>query len=152
MPMSFDEIVKLGLAKEKKSEAFYRQWADCMKCPEDIWSRAKVLLLSLASEEQKHQEVFAKIKAADLSMSGEGSLAMNPESYKVSADITNDAKTKEVISMAIVREEASMRFYRDLAELGGDMRGVFANLAEQEKRHKERLENFLNEHVLLDYE
>ena len=152
MPMSFDDIVKLGLTKEKNAEKFYRQWADCLKTPDKLWSRAKVLLLSLAAEEQKHQEVFAKIKAADLNLSGEDSSEMNPESYTFAVDIPSDAKTKEVVETAIAREEEAIRFYSDLAKLGGNMRGVFANLAEQEKKHKERLADFLKEHVLLNYE
>lgn len=151
MPMSFDEIAELGLAKEKSAEEFYRRWADCQKCPEKLWSRAKVLLLSLAGEEQKHQEIFAKLKAADLSMNGKDDTAeLNGEDYISVSDIPSDAKTKEVIKTAIAREEAAVRFYSDLAELGGNTRGVFSNLAEQESKHKERLENFLKEHVLMD--
>ena len=69
MAMSFDDIVKLGLAKEKNAEEFYRQWASCLRTPDKLWSRAKVLLLSLAGEEQRHQEIFAKLKAANLSVS-----------------------------------------------------------------------------------
>ena len=70
MPMSFEDIVELGLAKEKNAEEFYRQWASCLKGPDKLWSQAKVLLLSLAVDEQKHQEIFAKLKAADLNLSG----------------------------------------------------------------------------------
>ena len=77
---------------------------------------------------------------------------MNPESYTFSADIPSDAKTKEVVETAIAREEEATRFYSDLAKLGGNMRGVFANLAEQEKKHKERLADFLKEHVLMNHE
>ena len=71
MAMSFEDIVQLDLAKEKNAEEFYRCWAGCLRSPEKLWSRAKVLLVSLAAEEQKHQEIFAKLKAADLNLSGE---------------------------------------------------------------------------------
>ena len=57
---------------------------------------------------------------------------------------------REEIETAIAREESAIRFYNDLAKLGSNMRGVFTNLAEQEKKHKERLETFLKEHILLD--
>ena len=149
MPMSFADIVKLGLGKEKNAEDFYRRWASCLKAPEKLWSRAKVLLLSLATEEEKHQKIFEKLKAADLSLNGEGSdTELNAENYTSPEDIPSDAKTKEVIAAAIRREDQAIRFYSDLAKLGGNMRGIFSNLAQQEKKHKERLEAFLKEHVL----
>lgn len=153
MAMSFADIVKFGLAKEKNAEEFYRCWANCLRDPDKLWSRAKVLLLSLATEEQKHQEIFEKINAADLNLSGKkDDSELNVENYALGKNLPNDAKTKDVIETAIGREDSSIRFYGDLADLGGNMRGVFANLAEQEKKHKERLETFLKEHVLLALE
>ena len=149
MPMSFEDIVKLGLAKEKDAEEFYRQWASCLEGSEELWSRAKALLLSLAAEEQEHQEIFAKLTAADLNLSGkEADSELNVESYVLGKSLPVDAKTKDVIETAIEREDAAIRFYGDLAKLGGDMRGVFVNLAQQEKNHKRRLETFLEEHPL----
>ena len=149
MAMTFSEIVKLGLAKEKNAEDFYRRWASCLKAPDKFWSRAKVLLLSLAAEEEEHQKIFEKVKAADLGLSGEENIAeLKVEDYASAEDIPPDAKTKDIIAAAIEREGRSIRFYSDLAKLGGNMRGVLSNLAEQEKKHKERLEAFLKEHLL----
>jgi len=108
-----------------------------------------LLLLSLAAEEKEHQKIFEKIQAADLSLSGEDSAELNVEDYTSVEDIPDDANTKEVITAAIDRENLAICFYSDLAKLGGNMRRVFNNLAEQEKKHKERLESFLKEHVLV---
>ena len=150
MTMSFDDIIELGLAKEKSATEFYRYWADRLKTTDKLWSRGKTMMLSLATEEEKHQQVFEKLKKANLSMKGQGNdISLDAEDYASGEDLPSDADTKDVIAEATKREEQAMRFYGELAELGGDMRGVFGNLAEQESKHKERLEAFLKEHVLV---
>ena len=149
MAITFEEIVKLGLAKEKDAEDFYRRWASCLEAPDKVWSRAKGLLLSLAAEERKHQEIFEKLKATDLQPNGRAeNFKLEVEERPAGEEMSSAAGTKEVIGVAMEREDRAMRFYSDLAKLGGNMRGVFSNLAEQEKKHKERLEAFLKEHVL----
>ena len=150
MTMSFDDIIELGLAKEKEAAKFYRYWADRLKTTDELWSRGKTMMLSLATEEEKHQQVFEKLKKANLSMKAQGNeTQINAEDYASGEDLPSDAGTKDVIAEAIRREEQAMRFYGELAKLGGDMRGVFSNLADQESKHKERLEAFLKEHVLV---
>ena len=92
MPMSFADIVKFGLAKEKNAGNFYRRWASCLKGPDKFWSRAKTMLLWLAAEEEEHQKIFEKIKAADLSLNGKGNFTeLNAENYTSGEDMPNDA-------------------------------------------------------------
>lgn len=149
MATTFAEIVKLGLAKEQNAQEFYRRWANRLEAPDSLWPRAKVLLLSLAAEEGKHQEIFEKVKATDLQPNGRvENFKLEVEEQPAGEEMPSTAGTKEVIEVAMEREDRAMRFYSDLAKLSGNMRGLFSNLAEQEKKHKERLEAFLKEHVL----
>ena len=149
MTMTFAEIVKLGLAKEKNAQEFYRHWANRLEGPDSLWPRAKVLLLSLAAEEGKHQEIFDKLKATDLQPNGRAeNFKLEVEEQPAAEEMPSAAGTKEVIRVAMEREDRAIRFYSDLAKLGGNMRGVFGQLAKQERAHKQRLEEFCQQHIL----
>ena len=149
MEIAFSDLVQLSLTKEQDAEAFYRRWAQRLQAPDDLWPRAKVLLLSLATEEGKHQEILRKIKATDLQPdTTDQTLKLQAQDLPSPDDMPDDACTKDVIGAAIKRENMAINFYADLTKQGGKLRGVFGNLAEQETLHKQRLEDFCKHHVL----
>ena len=149
MTMTFSEVVNLGLEKEKATEDFYQHWANRIEATDGLWPRARVLLLSLAREEGEHQKIFEKFKAIELQPDGSAKeLNLQVEDYAPPTDMASSACTKEVIEAAIASEETAIRFYSDLAKVGGSMRGTCEQLAKQEKSHKRRLEDFMKEHPL----
>ena len=150
MATNFDDLKKFGLQKEIDAESFYRRWADLVAGPDRFWPRAKVLLLELANEEANHQHFFEDLKETDLAKGDIlDTFNLRIEDYASPAPLKADACTKDVVLRAIEREDAAIRFYNALAALGGKAQGVFGSLAEAEKAHKMRLEDFRKEHVLM---
>ena len=111
---------------------------------------AKVLLLELANEESKHQQLFSNLKETDLFPDGvPADFNLSLKEYAAPPAMKDDARTKDVVLCAIDRETRAIAFYTALAELGGNMRKPFEFLAEAERAHKRRLEEFRQEHILV---
>ena len=149
MEIAFSDLVQLALTREQNSEAFYRRWAQRLEAPDNLWPRAKVLLLSLATEEARHQEILRKLKAIDLQPDGtDRTVELQVQDHPSPDDMPDGASTRDVIGAAIQREDRAVQFYADLTKLGGKLREVFGNLSQREKIHKQRLEDFCERHVL----
>ena len=149
MATTFEDLKKFGLQKEIDAESFYRRWANLVAGPDKLWPRAKVLLLELADEEANHQHFFENLKETDLVKDDmPKTFDLHLEEYSSPGLLKADACTKDVVLCAIERENTAIRFYTALAKLGGKARTIFDRLAEEEKGHKLRLEDFRNEHIL----
>ena len=149
MATTFEDLVKFGIQKEIDAEKFYRRWANLVTGPDRFWPRAKVLLLELANEEVNHQHFFEDLKGTALAKGDiPDTFDLRREDYASPALLKADACTKDVVQCAIDREDTAIRFYNTLAGLGGKAQTIFERLAQEEKGHKQRLENFHNEHFL----
>jgi len=146
---TFKDLIKFGVQKEMNAESFYRHWAGAMSGGDQPWPRAKTLLLQLADEENGHQSLFDTMKWTEV-LKGDipETLDVSVEDYSSTTELKADASVTDVVLCAISREDMAIRFYTTLAALGGNVGKIFEQLAEQEKDHKLRLENFHNEHLL----
>ena len=146
MPMTFDELVQLGIKKETDTEAFYRYWAQRLADP-----GAQTLLSELAQEEIKHRLFFESLKETDIQPGQPAEvLDLHIGDYLLPEEISEGSSIQDVLITAIHREESAIKFFSDLAAQLGKMQPTFERLAAEEKKHKLRLETFYDDNILTE--
>lgn len=140
------EIIQFAIDKEKNAQAFYRAAAGLSQYP-----GIPALFTELAEEEQKHEDLLKNL----------GNLGKLPEptgkvpdlkisDYLVDLKFYPEMKYQEAMMLAMKNEEKSMKFYTAWAEKAGepDHKKLFAHLAEEEAKHKYRLESIYDRELL----
>ena len=140
------EIIQFAIDKEKNAQAFYRSAAGLSQYP-----GISSLFAELADEEQKHEKMLEDIgqgislpesvgKAPDLKISD----------YLMDLTFYPQMKYQEVMILAMKNEEKSMKFYRAWSEKAAqeDHKKLFGHLAEEEAKHKYRLESIYDQEIL----
>lgn len=143
---NFNEVVTFAIRKEAEAENLYTTYAQKVKDP-----GAKTMFGELASEEQKHREILEGVKKKDVS---EYELKAIPD-LKIS-DFIDDQKFSpdmdfaSALRLAIKREEHAFKMYNHMAEGTDDpeIKRLFSVLAQEESKHKLRLESQYDENVL----
>ncbi len=144
MAMIFGELVQAGIEKESSTEAFYRQWG-----PKVAEPGAKILLEELADEEAKHRIFFENLTEKDITDEPVPQVMdLHISDYLVSAEISEDSSTQDILISAIKREDSAIKFFTDLSGQAGKLQSTFQRLAAEEKKHKLRLETFYDDHIL----
>jgi rubrerythrin len=140
------EIIQFAIDKEKNAQAFYRSAAGLSQYP-----GIPALFEELADEEQKHEKMLENI--------GQGvgipeATGMVPDlkisDYLVDLTFFPNMKYQEVMILAMKNEEKSMKFYRAWSEKAAqaEHQKLFAHLAEEEAKHKYRLESVYDQEIL----
>jgi rubrerythrin len=137
--------LKTAIRREERTSAAYRNKAKKVRDP-----AAKKVLESLAKQEIGHANKLLKVlnKGADLSNLGKKGRELAGELRVVNDDVREIEKCSEVVKVlrkASKAEENSGRLYRSLEKIykGLDVAVLFGKLAEEEDKHKERLESIL---------
>jgi rubrerythrin len=137
--------LKTAIRREERTSAAYANKAKKMKDP-----GAKKVLENLAKQEIGHANKLLKVlnKGADLSNLGKKGKELAGELRVVNDDVREIEKSREVVKVlrkASKAEENSGRLYRSLEKIykGLDVAVLFGRLAEEEDKHKERLEKVL---------
>jgi len=148
---SANEIIDIGIQLEKNGEAVYRDAIE--KLP---GSRLVPLLEWMADEEVKHADWFAQLKhnletkkenpfVAEMSrelfneMLGEKNFSLK------NVDFSTIEQIDELIAIFVEFEKDSIIFYEVLKPFVEDpaVRGYLQQIVDEEKRHIERLEEFI---------
>ncbi len=147
MAMTFDELVQLGIKKETDTEAFYRYWSERLADP-----GARILLSELAEEELKHCVFFQNLKETDMKSSSKADqvIDLHIGDYLQAEEISPNSSIQDVLISAIPRESSAIRFFTVLAGQAGPMQPTFERLAQEEKKHKLRLETFYDDKILTE--
>ena len=106
---------------------------------------AKDTLKFLAEEEKQHKAYLLKYRDGSFR---ENALPLTvPVDYKIAEqmdkpEIKADISTKEVYLIAANKELNAYKFYQDLANMhpDGDIKDMLLRMAQQELRHKEKVE------------
>lgn len=144
----FQDIVAFALEKEVEAVAFY---TDCSKRTER--PAMKAAFLEMADEESKHVRMLENFKPQSVE---QVKLKAIPDlkiaDYLVDMAFSPDMRYQDLLILAMKREEASHQLYLKLATEQGDpeMINLFQILAQEEARHKLRLEREYDETVLKD--
>ena len=137
--------LKTAIRREERTAAAYAQKAKKVKDPV-----AKKALEMLVKQEMVHAKKLKLVldKGLDLSRLGKRGKRMVGELHVLNDDVRNMEKTTEaarVIQRAIKAEDNSRALYTSLEKIfkGSDTAELFAKLAEEEGKHKVRLERVL---------
>jgi len=148
---SVQEILEFAIQKEEEARDFYLEWSGRMEK-----ASMKKQLQDFANEELKHKEKLTAIKTDKLQMQ-----ALNPEKkvidlkigdYLVDVDPSTELDYQGALILAMKKEKKSFKLYNDLAEMtpNKDIRTLFLGLAQEEAKHKLRLETEYDEYILTE--
>ncbi|MGQ9630499.1 MAG: ferritin-like domain-containing protein [bacterium] len=142
----FREIIDFAIERETEAFKFYREAGKRADR-----TSAKTMFRELASEEQKHEKLLRDVKGKGM------------DSYEIKSipdlkigdylsDLTYNPGMgyQEILIMAIKREERSHNLYNDMLRdcSDADLRKLLEFLAQEEAKHKLRLETEYDDVVL----
>ena len=143
---SIEEILSFAIEKEQEAADFYSDWSGKVSSK----SIAEVLR-GFAGEERKHKAYISDIKSGkkvepaprevtDLSISD----------YLVEVSPSEDMDYQKALMVGMQREKSSYRLYTELADRipDADVKNLFLTLAQEEAKHKLRLELIYDEEIL----
>ena len=142
----FEEIIKFAIDKEIKSYNFYTNARQMAK-----YSGAKDMFSELSKEEVGHRKMLEKL---DMKKITQAKIEKVPDlkisDYIVDAEFKPDMPYAEILRMAIKMEERALKLYNNMNKSNKDenLKKLFSLLANEEAKHKLRLEKIYDEEIL----
>lgn len=142
----FKEVITFAIRKEAEAYNLYKTYSRLVKTP-----GLKTMFEELAQQEQKHREILERVERKDVS---DYKFKKIPDlkiaDYVEKEEFSPDMDYASALRFAIKREEGSLKLYRHLAEGADDpeLKKLFSALAQEESKHKLRLETEYDENVL----
>lgn len=143
---SLDEILAFAISKEVEAAAFYAELAGQARI-----EPLRVLLRELEEEERRHKVLLEKYRTgAPLPSSGVPVPDMGLTGGMIEETVDPAASLQDALIAAARKEARAADLYGRLAAAASDSaaRALFEFLVRQELRHKFRLENEYEAHVL----
>jgi len=142
----YREIIQFAIEKEIGAFNFYTKASQGAK-----YSGAKELFVDLAKEEEGHRKLLENLtaeKIAQLKIEAVPDLKISD--YMVDVEFKPDLSYADILRVAMKMEERSLKLYNDLegSSKEEEMKKLFAFLAQQEAKHKFRLEKTYDEEIL----
>ncbi len=145
---SVNELLDFAIQKEEEANKFYTGLAGKMDRP-----AMRQVFEDFAKEEQKHKEKLLGIKEGKRLNSAEQKITdLKIGDYLVDMEPSPDMDYQEALILAMKKEKASFRLYNDLAATtsDADLHSLLLGLAQEEAKHKLRLEVEYDEHFLTE--
>jgi len=143
---SVQEIIDFAIAREKEAVSFY------MTCGEKAERQEmKAAFQEMAEEEARHVTFLENVAVSALTEDALHTVNdPKMESYIVEKPFHPNMSYQELLQLAIHREAASYQLYNTILENTPDAaaRKILQRLADEELKHKERLEEEYNTQVL----
>lgn len=143
---SFNDVVSFAIGKEEEAATLYRGLAE-----RTDQSGVKQMFLDLATQEDGHKRRLQSIKRDGLPSGGDAPVRdLKISDFLSDVEVGPDSDYQEILIFAMKREEASVALYTNLASQAADaaISGVFEALADEERKHKLRLETEYDDNVL----
>lgn len=144
---SSDEILDFAIGKEQEAYEFYSGWADKL---ENKWIQD--VFKDFAREETRHKDMLARVKQGGTLKPSEKKITdLKIADYLIDLTPAPGMDYQYALIIAMKREKASYKFYSDLAQAVSDpgLKETLAALAQEEAKHKLRLETIYEKEVLL---
>lgn len=147
-----EDILNFAIKVEEDSYNFYKYWEEKLEHP-----YMKKIFGIFASEELKHKKKIQEIKAGNklkLSESADKKIMdLKIANYLVDVKPTSEMDFQDALILAMKREKAAYEFYDSIKELvdSPEMKQVFEFLANEEARHKLKLETIYDEHIYKNF-
>lgn len=142
-----DDILDFAITKEQEAHDFYAGWADKI---DNKWIQE--VFRDFSRDEAKHRDVLSKAKQGGrLKPSDKKITDLKISDYLIDITPTPDMDYQKALVVAMKREKASYKFYSDLSETVSDpdLKETLTALAQEEAKHKLRLETLYEKEVLL---
>jgi rubrerythrin len=143
---TLSEVVEFAITKEKNAQTFYRSAASLSHYP-----GIAPLFLELAEEEAKHEKLLEEMPdPASLPDRSKPVPDLKISDYLVDLKFNSEMKYQEVMILAMKNEEKSLKFYKawEAATEDAKLKKFFGFLADEEAKHKYRLESIYDEKIL----
>lgn len=145
--MDVKEIIKQAAQQEEKAYKFYMDALKFVKDPaSQLW------LKELAAEELKHKEMLQKFDASKIKQFKPAKIQdLHITEYLVDKDIHEIKDFQDVLIVAMKKEQKSYNFYVSMAKSSDnpDMKNLCKTLAQEELKHKHKLELYYDDNVYL---
>jgi desulfoferrodoxin-like iron-binding protein len=142
---SVTEVLDFAIEKEEEARQFYLEWA------EKLESKAlREQFIQFAGEESKHKEKLQRVKGGGTFKPAARQVTdLKIVDYLVDIVPTPEMDYQEALIVAMRREKAAFKFYSDLAAMAQDdgLRETFQALAQEEAKHKLRLETWYEKEI-----
>lgn len=142
----FKEIIQFAIDKEIEAFNFYTGASQNAK-----YSGGKELFLSLAKEEEGHRKLLENLNMEKVSQKRvEKVLDLHISDYMVEVEMKSDLSYADTLRIAMKREEKSIKLYNDMKDSNTDedLKKLFTLLANEETKHKLRLEKIYDDEIL----
>jgi len=145
---SVDALLDFAIEKEAEANEFYRDLAGKMER-----EAMKKVFQEFAAEEAKHKQKLIAVKEGKQLMSAEQKVMdLKIGDYLVDVPASPDMDYQDALIVAMKKEKASFRLYNDLAATtdDGNLQTLLLGLAQEEAKHKLRLEIEYDEYILTE--
>ena len=144
---SIEDAIQFAIEKEREAAAFYRQAAK----QESIAVNQKVLE-DFAKEEDKHEQMLKDFSAKPEAIAQyrfQKITDLKRADYMVEIDFKPGMTYFTVMRIAMKLEEKAAKMYNKMAEAADkeDMTNIFKILAQEEMKHKNKLETIYDDYL-----
>lgn len=144
-----DDILDFAIGNEEEAYVFYYDLANSMKDN----SHMHDIFMSLAEQEKVHKEKLLDAKAGKFLLHVEEKVVdLKLSDYLVDVDPRPDMTYQDALILAMKKEKKAFTLYTVLSEASTDekVKDLFHFLAQEEARHKLRLELEYDDEVFKD--
>lgn len=145
---TIDDILEFALEKEDASYRLYKSAAKTSVNP-----AAKKLFEEMAQEEAAHKRFIQQLNREKIARyQSKPAPDLKISEYLVDVPYHEDMSYQEILVYAMKSEEKACRLYSEAETMtdDADLKKLFQMLANEEKKHKFRLESLYDDHVLTD--
>ncbi len=142
----FHEIIQFAIEKEIEAYNFYTEATQNAR-----YSGGRELFSSLAKEEEGHRKLLENLNMEKVAQKRiEKVPDLHISDYMVDIEIRPDLSYADILRVAMKREERSLKLYTDMKESNTDedLKKLFTFLANEEAKHKLKLEKIYDDEIL----
>jgi rubrerythrin len=145
---AFEEIILFAIRKEVEASTLYGTYSNLAKS-----QNVKKMFQDLKDEELKHKKILEGLKKEDLTRYQLKKIPdLKISNYTLEEDYSPDMNYQETLWLAIKREEKSVKLYQDLSKGAAEpeLEKMFQVLAQEESKHKLKLETEYDKNILTE--
>ena len=142
---NIQDILDFAISKEKEAAAFYEEASKV-----ETYSGAKETFESFATEERKHQDMLENFSKENIEhYKIEKIPDLKRSDYLVDIEFQPGMPYSDILRLAAKREEKALKFYSDFGEQAhkAEHKKLFQILAQEESKHKLKLETLLDDYM-----
>ena len=142
---SVEEILDYAVKVEENAYSFYTSWSKKLEDKSLV-----SVFQELAAEELKHKEFILGVKKGAVLKPSETEITdLKISDYIINVKVSTDMDYQEALTLAMQREKEAFKLYSGLAAMSRDedLKNTFKVLAQEEAKHKLRLEIIYDEEI-----